>query len=191
MSVRERIVSARQSKSLAWADHQRAVDVIAASGMADRLGGVLTRLRDNNDPSSYRGAVEALKAKLPPHQINDRVCRQALLEWLIDKCQDCGGRTTTKAARAVVGTCPTCDGTGARRWWDVDRAHALGLSLRDYRRDWARSVEDVLRLIDSAVRQYTDGVRRKIIDKPEKGNRITIYSTSRHGQPPGTDSRNP
>ncbi|KWN80023.1 zinc finger-like domain-containing protein [Burkholderia ubonensis] len=83
-----------------------------------------------------------------------------------EPCDDCGGmgRVTTTPAADSKGRhiCPNCSGSGKRPIDDAGRAHALGVSLVEYRRNWPWRFHDMLALLDNVDGSVSDTMRRQL-----------------------------
>ncbi|MDN7717829.1 zinc finger-like domain-containing protein [Burkholderia gladioli] len=83
-----------------------------------------------------------------------------------EPCDDCGGMGRIAAAPAADAKgrhiCPECSGSGRRQIDDAGRAHALGISLIDYRRNWSWRFHDMLALLDSVDGSVSDTMRRQL-----------------------------
>ena len=120
------------------------LDRILAMAHADRLGGLLWRLRLANDAAAFAPATLIVSRRLrrgtdrrSRAEIFDRVAARAVQEWLDDLCRVCLGRGKLVAKDTPVAThvCVRCSGTGRRRHSDAERARAIGLSM-DAARKW-------------------------------------------------------
>lgn len=65
-------------------------------------------------------------------------CRQVLREWFAPECDTCQGvREIAGEHKRVI--CPTCGGTGERRYSDHERARALQTTVPEYRKGWDKA----------------------------------------------------
>lgn len=100
----------------------------AGADAEDRLSGIMAW------PSWWTGG----RVLLDPAQ-RDVVACWAVHEWAEDRCaprpEGCGGALQVpSAAEPIDGAqpmmvCPTCGGTGKRRWTDAERIEAMGLAF--------------------------------------------------------------
>lgn len=179
----EKMSVARQSKDLEWQEHEKAVDRIAASGLSNALGSVLTRLKHNSDAQAYPVALELLRKRLKgSRNMAYAVAKQALYEWLYDKCLKCAGRGAIRLENNVTLTCPECAGVQVRRFTDAERALSLGISLEIYRLKHGKKIGELVAEIESAVRLYSADLKYKlksrvsVVDKPRDGVKMVyIY----------------
>lgn len=129
--IREKIVSAMQSKNLAWhAEFERAIDHLTAVGMADALGSSLFRAKYCNDRSSGQRALHLLTHKAAERlRVEMSYARSlatvALREWMVDACEKCGG-TGLLQEGAGYSSCRKCNGTGSKVYSDSERALCAG-----------------------------------------------------------------
>lgn len=75
-----------------------------------------------------------------------RVAAWSIQEWVVDQCPTCTGRKQIPdhdiqglEGRQPMKPCPTCSGTGRRRYEDAERAEALGDSVYSGKLDRALS----------------------------------------------------
>lgn len=138
VGVKEKIVSAAQSKDLAWeADFEKAIDRLTAFGMSDPLGSALWRLKYLHDRNAYKRAlwllVDKAEARLKrskgPYLFN--LVTGVMREWAIDSCQHCDGTGLLPAAHTSsqtrVAKCGKCDGSGLKTYSDWERSNNCGL----------------------------------------------------------------
>src|SRR5262245_52725658 len=123
--------------SLEWSpDWERAVDRVAASGRATRLGLALWKARYLLEISSYREARTRLieryarRFRRMPSQTRERVIEQCLREYIAPFCMTCkGAKEIVIEQKRII--CYECSGSGVRRYTDSDRANAMGISFAE------------------------------------------------------------
>ena len=154
----------------------RPVDRLHALGMGQRyreaqreaalicLGGDLIRYSRSRVDSAQGDCVEKLASLLHKGRPETRmaVAIQAIHEFHAPACQICKGRTDATGIFSVpdppegweegdgpvpMRVCPSCNGTGMRRWTDADRSHALGTNAKRLRDQFA----DAYILISEAI----------------------------------------
>lgn len=79
------------------------------------------------------------------------LARLAFVEWLHRVCPECNGAKHGKSATGVIVICPTCKGSGTRRFDDQQRARALECG-RDELRRWTRALTMFAGVIGEAMR---------------------------------------
>lgn len=83
-----------------------------------------------------------------------------------EPCDDCGGmgRIAAPLVSDAKGRhiCPVCSGSGKRQVDEAGRAHALGVSIADYRRNWSWRFHDMLALLDSVDGSVSDTMRKQL-----------------------------
>lgn len=132
--IREQVVSALLSKDLAWhADFERPIDRLTALGLSDPLGAALWRFKYLHDRSSYQRALHLLAHKVTCQlKVDLNYARQlstaAIKEYAIDTCDKCNGVGHIYEG-IHAGKCKPCDGTGMKRYSDVERALAAGMPV--------------------------------------------------------------
>lgn len=161
--VREVIGRALLSTHLEAPEHGiGAVHRIAALARAPRMGSAEWRLKLSHDAASWEPTVVWLEArleqnmKMPPRQPGQwrlrRCCEQALREWLMSLCESCNGAGEVMRRRLIRERCYPCQGSGERRWSTVERARALGCSVKALERgqmsDWINRAGRILRSAD-------------------------------------------
>ncbi|MGU7780441.1 hypothetical protein [Burkholderia sp. PU8-34] len=74
------------------------------------------------------------------------------------------GRVTLTPTSDVKGRhiCSDCGGTGKRPIDDAARAQALGVTLKEYRRNWSWRFHDMLGLLDAVDGSVSDTMRRQL-----------------------------
>lgn len=121
--------------SLEWSEQrERAVDRVAAAGMAPRLGVDLYRAKYGLNAKAYQDARKALIAlfleryPIETEDIALRCVEQALSEFLSDACSACNGARELIAAELRI-ECEACQGSGLRLYGDRERAGRMQISL--------------------------------------------------------------
>lgn len=158
--IRQHIAGALHATDLRMSPiEERAIDRIAALASVGNLGSAVLRLRYGHDASAYRQLRPVLVAKAKrrantpgDEAILDRLAHRVLQEWLDDQCEHCNGRTWIQRG-ARRQPCRTCSATGHRIARDIDRAHALGISVEVYTKHWAARIERMLAVLRSADAQ--------------------------------------
>jgi predicted RNA-binding Zn-ribbon protein involved in translation (DUF1610 family) len=83
-----------------------------------------------------------------------------------EPCDECSGtgRIGASPVSDAKGRhiCPDCSGSGKRPVDDAGRAHALGVSLDEYRSNWSRRFHDMLALLDAVDGSVSDTLRRQL-----------------------------
>jgi hypothetical protein len=131
--------AATATASLEWSEQrERAIDRVAAAGLAPRLGMDLWRARYQLSLQSFRDAHQGLvqlyqtryKSETP-----DMACRlvdEAMSEFLGPACTSCNGAKEMILDHLRI-VCKTCDGSGLRRYSDFERARRMQVSLQRVR----------------------------------------------------------
>src|SRR5579864_9300768 len=146
---RRREARAINSRNLQWSESDLAdIDYLGARGMSGSpLGANLERMKYGLDRSVYSSCVDLLSEKFQ-RRTRNRACKSlvhaALHEFLDDQCPACSGRAVIEAGDAETPDCAACDGSGHRRYTDVERAHAASVSIGS----WRRHERDYLELVD-------------------------------------------
>ncbi|MPW16922.1 hypothetical protein GCT13_08255 [Paraburkholderia sp. CNPSo 3157] len=168
MGVKDQVVTATQSSNLRWeADFVRAVDRLTALGLSDPLGSALWRSKYCNDAASGRRAVLLLTKKVEARLRVERTYAQrlstaAFREWMLDACDRCAG-VGTITDRGHVDTCPKCNGSGAKRYSDAERALAAGVPVESWSKH-AKKFDDVLICLNGASAATAGKVRELLKD---------------------------
>ena len=103
-----------------------AVTRLHAFSKAPRLSTLLWRLKYGLDVSVLEETASMIARELPARRFTMRPrvkilsARKALLEWLNEKCETCGGRGSMQLADRTIN-CQQCGGLGLRRYSDEDR----------------------------------------------------------------------
>jgi hypothetical protein len=110
------------------------VDRVAAAGRCSRLGIDLWKARYMLESKAYQDAFKSLvgaylqRYKAESQGIAEKCVSEALHEFLGPFCISCGGARELVVEELRV-TCESCQGSGLRSYTNVDRAHAMQLSL--------------------------------------------------------------
>jgi hypothetical protein len=125
--------------ALAMAQSKRG-DALAAESFMASLGGALIALKWSNR-TDLRAEVDlslAIAIRWPQwdfHRLSgkqaDRIARWAVTEYIIPFCLTCRGAKESPNHQDIDGTqpmiqCPTCSGSGRRRFTDEERTEAMG-----------------------------------------------------------------
>jgi hypothetical protein len=121
--------------SLEWSEvRERAIDRVAAAGKCSRLGLDLWKARYLLEVKAYQDVSESLrlhylnKYKAESQGMAEKIVSACLHEFLGPVCLVCSGRRELIAGDLKI-TCAECDGSGLRRYSDLDRARHMQLSL--------------------------------------------------------------
>lgn len=126
--------AATQYAGLAWSDHEveRAVDRVAAAGLVSPFGLTLWKCAYGHS-SVDRATLEAELYRRYTSRYRDSpelsraIVDQALREYLSPACLLCHGKREVLHDTLLV-PCPTCSGTGVRKYDDVARASGMQIS---------------------------------------------------------------
>lgn len=153
--MKEILARAVNASSLEWEEtHETQVDRVAAMAGGSHLGSYLLRIREGAQPEwAHRAMLILARRLIKRHHISrsiaEKIAAQALVEWAYPHCPDCGG------AREVMGEhirilCPSCKGTGVRRWTDSERRGYIGA--------WGVRVEQGLSFVMAEITSATGGM---------------------------------
>lgn len=156
--------------SLEWAEErERAVDRVAASGRAPRLGLDLWKARYLLESKAYqdarKGLVHAFRERYVHEtpSIAEKCTEEALSEFLGPACSTCNG-----ARELVIGDlrveCEPCHGSGLKVYSDWERASRMQLSLQ-----WVRKLAPKLAWLAGELGSLDRAVNSVIADQLEKG----------------------
>lgn len=153
--------------SLEWnPDWERAVDRVAASGRVEPLGLAIWKARYMIEASGYRRAREGLTAiyrsryRRDPLDFALKLVDHSLHEYIFQFCRNCRGvREVMLEQRRVF--CPTCAGSGLKRYSDGDRARALGISYAQVKHA-AHKFSWMLNKIADLDREVNVGIAREL-----------------------------
>ena len=140
MSNLREAYSATALASLEWKQEaERAIDRVAAAGLANPLGVALWRSKYLLESKSYgdakKGLADLYRAR-HSHEtpaVVEIIVEQVLHEYLSDKCVTCNGAKETIVGELRV-MCGTCSGSGVRNYGDYQRAQTMKISLDRVRR---------------------------------------------------------
>ena len=125
--------------------HESRIDRLTAFSMAPgSAGGLLWRLKYNNDSTAWQPAIEALADMLGEKPQWIELC---LYEWLNTQCRACGGQQFVTIGERRVD-CPRCNGTGLERHSDRARAHRAKVSMKEISRKNSRLTKIHNRIAD-------------------------------------------
>lgn len=157
VGVKERIVSAAQSKDLSWEeDFEKAIDRLTAFGMSDPLGAALWRLKYLNDAAAHKRALYLLvkkardRLRAPDLDYLIQMARGVVREWTIDACDTCHGVGSVTEHRALV-KCSKCGGTGTKRYTDRERERYCGLPAGTWNRGHERIFDEIMICLTGAT----------------------------------------
>lgn len=131
-NLREALV-ATSLASFAWADSERAIDRVAASGKCPRLGVDLWKARYMLEARAYHDARKGLIVMYRERYIRERLdiverlVDQGLHEFLSPFCKACLGAKEMMVGELKV-MCGVCMGVGVKKYTDEERASCMGLS---------------------------------------------------------------
>lgn len=130
MNLRESVASTHHA-NLAWSpEHERAIDKVAALGLADELGVLLWKAKYMSESWAYvkaRRILINLHSNRFPNEarlIVDAVVEQCLHEYVSDMCQWCKGAKEIIANEKRV-VCDACNGSGVKKYTDFERAKTM------------------------------------------------------------------
>ena len=99
-----------------------------AFAKAPRLSTLLWRLKYGLDRSVLNETASLIARELPARRFTMRPrvkilsAQKALIEWLNEKCEVCGGRGSMQLEDRVI-TCQQCGGLGLKRYSDEERGN--------------------------------------------------------------------
>lgn len=160
--LRELVAAAINSSNLAPCDiRETNVDRIGALAFADPLGGALWAIKYAGEARAFKDVLDLLVRRSKRVCGDFKICRTALVEWLDDLCNACGGRGSLLASdTAPVRQCETCHGSGKRKVSEVWRARELGLDREQYLRCEPRYVAVQRKIVDAEVMAWHDVARQ-------------------------------
>lgn len=120
--------------SLEWSEQlERAVDRVAAGGMATAFGLNLWKSRYGLEVKAYQDALGELRRRAIARFSRSetdllwKLCDQAMHEYLSQHCRTCLGAREMVAGDKRI-TCPDCSGFGVHRYSDFERARFMKIS---------------------------------------------------------------
>lgn len=128
-------LAATHHASLEWHEREAAVDRVAASGKADRLGVCLWKAKYMQEVWAYLECRRELRKrflvryKYENWGIAGKLVEQALTEFIACFCPDCLGKKEQLYENLRV-ICRGCAGSGIRLYSDIDRSKMTKLSLQ-------------------------------------------------------------
>jgi hypothetical protein len=135
MSNLREAYAATATASLEWSEQrERAIDRVAAAGLAPRLGMDLWRARYQLSLQSFRdthqGLVQLYQTRYKSESLDMtyKLVDEALSEFLGPACTSCDGKATMVLDQLKI-TCQTCEGSGLRRYSDFERARRMRISM--------------------------------------------------------------
>lgn len=132
MNLRE-AWAATHHAGLGWSpDVEKAIDRVAAGGFCHPLGLALWRARYQNDATALSEAQRRLERVVAGRYrelqtIRRQMAKQVLREYLIEFCTVCLGAKEVVTAKLRV-VCHACDGSGIRKYGDLERADRMSIS---------------------------------------------------------------
>ena len=157
MGLRESVAFSLLSTHLETQPHESAIDRIGALARSTALGSALWRWGFAGDASSLGSALKHLlrkaqrRVRVYKHHkdfpLLEATCKMVLYEWRYNNCQHCGGGGEIEADFDRTGkgtkiTCHVCDGTGMKRYSDMERMAALNIESAKYAA-WQKNISDV------------------------------------------------
>jgi hypothetical protein len=161
--IREKIVSAMQSKNLAWhAEFERSIDSLTAVGMSDALGSALFRAKYCNDREAGRRAIHLLTHKAAQRlkvemDYARKLATCAIKEFMVDSCEKCQG-TGHALEGAHLAPCTKCKGTGAKQYSNFERESCAGLPADSWPKH-AKRFDGVVTCLYGSIAATTGRVR--------------------------------
>lgn len=171
VGVKEKIVSAAQSKDLEWeADFEKAIDRLTAFGMSDPLGAALWRVKYLNDAAAYKRALYLLVKKARDRMKSKdlayviAMATGVMREWIADSCPTCHGVGSIPAARGLSEKCPKCTGSGIKRYSDFERERYCALPHGSWNPGHARVFDEIMICLTGATAATGGKVRDLLRD---------------------------
>jgi hypothetical protein len=127
--------AATATASLEWSEQrERAIDRVAAAGLAPRLGMDIWRARYQLSLQSFRDAHKGLVELYRNRYKSDpdmafRIVDEALSEFMGPACTSCNGAREMILDQLKI-VCTTCEGSGLRRYSNFERARRMQVSIR-------------------------------------------------------------
>lgn len=146
--MREALAHAVNSSNLGMEEsYEHDADKIAAMAFGPRLGSLLVRYRDGGQ-ARWKGqatcmiAYKLIRKLRLNRELSLKIATHALHEWADPHCLTCGGAREVMGERIKV-ICHVCNGTGIRRYTDIERKNAIG--------GCGGKIEDGLRLAHATI----------------------------------------
>lgn len=163
--------AATHHANLDWnEERERAVDRVAAAGMCDALGIALWKAKYMLEVAAYHESKKLLvalyrdgRSKFETPAIVEKIADQVLHEYLSDKCSACGGAKELVEDNLRV-TCAKCDGSGVRRYTDMERARTMQIGL-----DRVRRLDRGIRWLAAEISSRDLDVNSLMADQLERG----------------------
>lgn len=149
--------------ALALAQSKRGDEAARESFMCS-LGADLIAFKFANRAGSQDDAIDKLSILLRNLKLKasqrDKVARQAVMEFCISFCLTCRGSKeipnyADHSGAQPMKACPSCDGTGLRRYSDAERTEAMGEAF-------SKSMEEAHRLLGWAESLAVRLVRERL-----------------------------
>jgi len=144
-------------------DHETGRDIVHALGLTDDLGGVLWRLKYDNDSTAFERAVALLREAA---NVSPEIAALAVTEWAEGACRRCKGQsevTILDAGAEKRMTCSSCNGTGLHRFGDRERAHRLRVGMSQVRR-WSARIKRAADAIGTADKKKAAQMHGRLLD---------------------------
>ena len=120
--------------SLEWTEErERAIDRVAAAGRAAPLGLLIWKARYQLESKAYQAAIKLLTTRYLEHyraespETAGKAVEQCFSEFMGPACSGCNGAKELVSENLRV-VCPTCQGSGIRRYSDTERSGRMKLS---------------------------------------------------------------
>jgi hypothetical protein len=175
VGMKEQIVSAAQSKDLAWhADFVKSIDRLTAFGMSDQLGAALWRVKYLYDATTYNRAlyllVKKARARLRAQDLNYliKMAKGVLKEWLLEACDRCNGTGAIVERTGMTTKCSKCEGTGLKRHTDGERERYCELPAGSWSRGHNRIFDEIMICLTGATAACGGQVRDLLKNAPEQ-----------------------
>jgi hypothetical protein len=119
---------------LDWSDHEleRAIDRVAAAGKVSPLGLLIWKAAYCHESTARTELERALMKRYRSRYLDGPILgkkfvEQAVIEYLSPECLLCQGKKEVLHDNRLV-SCPTCSGSGLKRYSDAERATRMELS---------------------------------------------------------------
>jgi hypothetical protein len=168
--LRQAIASAVNSKSLQQKEAHCSIDIIHSMGIAaidSPIGIAASRFIDGLQHKEHQNLIYHL-SKTAGRQLKCdkkvllKVCHQVIHEEAFSFCKTCHGTKEMLEAELKI-TCHVCEGTGLHRYSDIQRAHAIGLSIELYVKYWARIYQIVYSVYTGESRNALNTTKLRLI----------------------------
>ncbi len=144
---------------LEWTpDVEKAIDRVAAGSAALRLGVNLWRAKYLLEAQAYHDVIDGMVRRYLERydkekpEVARKLVEQVFSEFMGPQCKDCGGSKELIIDQQLK-LCPTCDGSGLRRYSDYHRATCMQIERRSVERRSTRMrwIYDQLGTMDGEV----------------------------------------